>query len=83
MLVLQIILFLCYNLLLGNRKILLCFSFLFLVVFNNFLINPVDNENERLKLALAISTDTPITVAKNAIEMLPLAADNTIKDLSK
>ena len=47
------------------------------------MINPVDNENERLKLALAISTDTPITVAKNAIEMLPLAADNTIKDLSK
>ena len=83
MLVLQIILFLCYNLLLGNRKILLYFSFLFLVVFNNFLINPVDNENARLKLALAISTDAPITVAKNAIEMLPLAADNTIKDLSK
>ena len=76
------IFFLCYNLLLGNRKIL-CFSFLFLVVFNNFLINPVDNENARLKLALAISTDAPITVAKNAIEMLPLAADNTIKDLSK
>ena len=47
------------------------------------MINPVDNENARLKLALAISTDAPITVAKNAIEMLPLAADNTIKDLSK
>ena len=39
------------------------FLFIF-VVFNNFLINPVDNENARLKLALAISTDAPITIAK-------------------
>ena len=42
---------------------------------------PVDIENVRLKLALAIPTGAPITVAKDAIEMLPLVAHKTIKDL--
>ena len=57
--------------------------FLSLVIFNNFFTSPVDNENVRLKLALAIPTGVPITVANDAIEMLPLVADKTIKDLSK
>ena len=48
-----------------------------------FLISPVKNENSRLGLALAIPTDVPITVANDAIEMLLLVADKTIKDLSK
>ena len=59
------------------------FIFLFLVVFNNFFTSPVDNENPRLRLAFAISKVVPIIVANDAIEMLPLVADKTIKDLSK
>ena len=44
---------------------------------------PVDIENAGLKLALAIPTGAPITVANDAIEILPLVTDKTIKDLSK
>ena len=44
---------------------------------------PVDIENARLKLALAIPQGAPTTVANDAIEMLSLVADKTIKDLSK
>ena len=44
---------------------------------------PVEIENARLKLALGIPTGALITVANDAIEMLPLVKDETIKDLSK
>ena len=37
----------------------------------------------RLKIALAIPTGSPITVSSHAIEILPFAADKTMKDLSK
>ena len=63
--------------------ILLCFFLLLLVVFNNFFTINVYTENARLKLVLAIPTGAPIIAAKDAIEMLPLAAGKTIKDLSK
>ena len=59
------------------------FLFFFRIVFNYFFAIPVEIENARLKIALAILTGTPITVANDAIEMLPLVADKTIKDLSK
>ena len=59
------------------------FLFLFLVVFNNFFTSPTDNENVRQRLALAIPTGIPITLADDAIEMLPLVADKTINYLSK
>ena len=36
-----------------------------------------------LKLAIAIATGASITAANDAIEMLPLVAHKTIKDLSK
>ena len=36
--------------------------FLFRVVFNNFFKIPVEIENTRLKLALAIPTGAPITL---------------------
>ena len=57
--------------------ILSCFFFyiLFLIIFYT---SPVDNENVRLRLARVIPTGVPITVANNAIEMLPPFADNTI-----
>ena len=71
------------NLLLANITFFLCFFFFFFIVFNNFFTSPVGSENARLKLALAIPTGVPITVANDAIEMLPLPANKTIKDLSK
>ena len=72
-----------FNLLLANITILLCFFFLFLVISNNFFASPVDNENARLRLALAIPIGVLITAANDVIEMLPLVADKTIKDLTK
>ena len=72
-----------FNLLLASITILLCFFFLFLVVFNNFFTIPVEIENERPKLALAILTGAPITVANDAIEMPPVVTDKTSNDLSK
>ena len=53
---------------------------LFLTVF---LTIPVEIENVRLKLPVAIPTSAPITVANDAIEMLLVATDKTINDLSK
>ena len=66
-----------FNLLLATITILLCF-FLFLIVFKNFFTNPVVIENARLQLALIIPTGAPITVANDAIEMLPAATDKTM-----
>ena len=40
-------------------------------------------ENAKLKLTLSIPTDAQITVAIDAEEMLPIAADKTIKDLTQ
>ena len=44
---------------------------------------PIEIENARLKLPLIIPIGAPMTVANDAIEMLPVATDKTIKDLSK
>ena len=79
----DILLSILFNLLLADIKILLCFFLLFRVAFNNFFIIPVATKNERTKIALAIPTGAPVKVANDAIEMLPLVADKTIKDLSK
>ena len=43
----------------------------------------VEIENARLKLLLTIPTGTPVTVANDAVEMLRVASDKTINDLSK
>ena len=72
-----------FNFLLASITILLCFFFLFCAVFNFFSTITVEIENARLKLALTIPKGAPITVPNDAIEKLPLAADKTIKDLSK
>ena len=42
---------------------------------------PVEIENARLKLALTIHTGAPMTVANDAIEMLPVVTDKTINDM--
>ena len=47
-----------------------------------FTIN-VEIENARLKNALVIPTGAPMTVASDAIEMLQVVADKTIKDLKE
>ena len=51
--------------------------------FKIFLTISVEIENARLKLALAIPTDAPITFVNDVIKMLPLVTDKIIKDLSK
>ena len=56
---------------------------LFLIVFKNFLTNPIVIENTRLQLAVIIPPGAPIAVPNDAIEMLPAATDKTINDLSK
>ena len=71
-----------FNLLLANITILLSFFFLFLAILYNFFTMTVDIQNAKLKLALAIPIGAPITVANDAMEMLPLVTDKTIKDLS-
>ena len=40
----------------------------------------MENKNGRLKLALAIPTGAPVTVANDAIEILSVVTDKTIKD---
>ena len=56
---------------------------LFCVAFNNFLQFFVVIENAKLKLAAPIPKSAPITVANEAIEMLPLAANKTVKAYQK
>ena len=72
-----------FNLLLASITILLCFFFLFLVVFKNFFINLEVIENARPQLASILPVGAPITVANDAIEMLPANIDKTFNDLSK
>ena len=57
--------------------------FLFLVVFNSFFTISVEIKNTRLKLVLAIPTGAQMTVANDAIEMIPVVTDKTVNDLSK
>ena len=78
----DVLIYVLFNLLLANMTIWLCFFFLFLV-FNRFFTIPIKIENARLKLALTIPTGAPITVANDAIEMLPVGANKTTNDLSK
>ena len=74
-----------FNLLLASITILLCVFFLFRIVFKNLFkfLNPDVIENVKLQLAPIISAGAPITVASNAIEILPDNIDKTFNDLSK
>ena len=58
-------------------------DFLFRDVFDKFSVSPVEIENAKLKLALAVPTGASLTVANYAIDMLPVVADQTIKELSQ
>ena len=70
------------SLLLANIRILSCFFFLFLVIFSNFLTIPVVREKIKVKLALAIPTGAPTTLADEMIQTPLLVALKTIKILS-
>ena len=63
--------------------ILLCFFFLFLIVFKNIFTTPDVIENVRRQLAPIIPTGALITVANDAIKMPPANIDKTFNDLSK
>ena len=69
------------SLLLPNIRILSCFFFLFLIILGNFLINPVVREKIKVKLALAIQTGAPTTLADEMIETQLLAALKIFKTL--
>ena len=70
------------SLLLANITILSCFFFLFLVIFNTFLIIPVVKEKIKVRLALAIPTGAPIILVNEKIDTPLLVALKTIKTLS-
>ena len=72
-----------FNLLLGSITILLCFFFLFLIVFKNFFTNPDVIENVKPQLAPIIPAGAPIIVANDVIEVRPDNIDKTFNDLSK
>ena len=55
---------------------------MFFFAFKSLFANPLVIEKARLQLALIIPTGAPITVANDAIEMLAVATDKTINDLS-
>ena len=71
-----------FSLLLANIRTLSCFFFLFLVMLSNFLIIPVVREKIKVKLALAIPTGAPTTLADEMIQTPLLVALKTIKILS-
>ena len=66
---------------LANIRILLCFFFLFLVIFSNFLTIPIVREKIKVRLALAIPTGTPTILVNEIIDTLLLVALKTIKIL--
>ena len=72
-----------FNLLLANITILLCFFFLFLIVLKNFFTNPDVIENVTPRLAPTIPAGALITLANDAIEILPNNTDKTFNYLSK
>ena len=70
------------SLLLANIRILSCFFFFFLVIFNNFLTIPVVKEKIKVRLALAIPTGAPVILVNEIIDTPPVFALKTIKSLS-
>ena len=66
------------SLLLSNIRILSRSFFLFLVMLSNFLIIPVVKEKIKVKLALAIPTGVPATLADEMTQTPLLVALKTI-----
>ena len=57
------------------------FFFFFLIAFKNFVANPDVIENVRPQLAPIIPAGAPITLANDAIEILPDNIDKTFNSL--
>ena len=72
-----------FNLLLASLITLLCFFFLFLIVFKNFFANPDVIENVKPQLAPIIPGGAPIIVANDAIEIIPDNINKTFNASSK
>ena len=72
-----------FSLLLASITILLYFFFLFLIVFKNVSTNADVIENVKPHLATIIPAGIPITLANDAIEILPYNIDKTFHDLSR
>ena len=70
------------SLLLANIRTLLCFFFLFLVIFNKSLTIPVVREKNKVRLALAVPTGAPTTLVNQIIDTSLLVVLKTIKSLS-
>ena len=70
------------SLLSANIRILSCFFFFFLVIFNNFLIIPVDGEKIKVKLGLTIPTSAPTILVNEQIDTPPVVSLKAIKILS-
>ena len=68
--------------LLANIRILSCFFFLIVVIFNNFLTIPVVREKNKVRLALAIPTGAPTILVKEIIDTPLIVALKTNKILS-
>ena len=71
-----------FSLLLANIRILLCFFFVFLVMFSTFLMIPVYREKIKVKLAHAIPIGAPIVVVNEIIDIPPVVALKIINILS-
>ena len=69
-------------LLLANIRMLSCFFFLFLVLFNNFLTILIVREKIKVRLALAIPTGTPTIVVNEIIDTPLLVPLKIIKIVS-
>ena len=67
------------SLLLANIRFLLCFFFVVLAIFNNFLTIPVVKEKIKVRFALAIPTGAPIILVNEIIDTPLLVALKTIK----
>ena len=72
-----------FNLFLASINILLCFFFLFFIVFKNFFTNPDVIEEVKPQLAPIVPAGAPVILANDAIEILPDNIDKTFNDLSK
>ena len=72
-----------YNLLLVSITFLLCFFFSLLVVFKKAFTSPDVIGKVRPQLAPIVPAGAPITVANDAIEMLPADIDKAFHYLSK
>ena len=70
------------SLLLANIRILSCFFFFFLVIFNNFLTIPVVSEKIKVKIALAIPTGAAIILVDEIIDTPAVVALKTTTILS-